>query len=362
MSDDFIGGLRADLVDAAARERARGRIGRAARPLRPRAWGWTPAIAAATVAAAVAVFVVAILALAPRQPAATAPPRIVATITTDAAPVCAAYAGGRLWIIDADRRLVAVDLARRRVVRRVPAGLSPTGLVADRGELWARVASRTETNADEIVRIDPATGRTTSRIAVPHGPGIAITERFIFAPLERATPGGGIELIVRSAKPDVFRLGVPATDVLSAHGILWAPTRDGTLLEIDALTLDPVARVPRAIPRNAGAAMVAADDGLWLLGTSASRIVRVAGHRIVDRIPVDRATLPLLAQTTGGLWTATANSGSAAQRTRLVRIDPDTHRITGTVNLGGQGIHALFAAGHSLLVLTDLGRVIVVRG
>ena len=45
-----------------------------------------------------------------------------------------------------------------------------------------------------------------------------------------------------------------------------------------------------------------------------------------------------------------------------MRIDPDTHRITGTVNLGGQGIHALFAAGRDLLVLTDLGRVIVVRG
>ena len=45
-----------------------------------------------------------------------------------------------------------------------------------------------------------------------------------------------------------------------------------------------------------------------------------------------------------------------------MRVDPDTHRITGTVNLGGQGIHALFAAGRDLLVLTDLGRVIVVRG
>ena len=59
-------------------------------------------------------------------------------------------------------------------------------------------------------------------------------------------------------------------------------------------------------------------------------------------------------------WTVTADA--FAQPTRLVRIDPVTHRVTGTVSLGRQSIDAILGAGRDLLAITDTGRVIVVRG
>ena len=48
---DYISELRRDLVEAAAREQRRGRAGRVARPLRPRAWS-PPALAGALAIAA----------------------------------------------------------------------------------------------------------------------------------------------------------------------------------------------------------------------------------------------------------------------------------------------------------------------
>jgi len=130
VSDEFISGLRSDLVEAAAREAARGRVGRVARPLRPRVWNRRVALGAAALAAAAAAFVAVVLALASPRPAETARPRIVATIATGTVPVCASFAAGRLWIADFNHQLVAVDVAGRRVARRVGIGLNPTALAA----------------------------------------------------------------------------------------------------------------------------------------------------------------------------------------------------------------------------------------
>ena len=364
MSEDFISGLRGDLVEAAASEGARGRVGRAARPLRPRVWNRGIALRAAGLAGAVAAFVVAVLALAPQRPAETARPRIVATIATGTMPVCASFADGRLWVADFNHQLVAVDVAGRRVARRVDVRRTPTAVAAAQGEIWARLDSQTEKTPNRILRIDPATGRTTARITVGRGPGLAVDERWVWAPLTfSSSPTAGIDRIDRARGVVTGRLGLSGVaDIVAQNGILWAPTRDAAMVEIDATTGRVVERFPGIAP-NVGSAMVAADRGLWLLTTQGAQIVRFAGRRIVDRIPVDARTLPLLARTSGGLWTVTGSPGSvAAEPTRLVRIDPDTHRVTGTISLGRQSVSTIVGAGRDLLVVTEIGRVIVVRG
>src|SRR4051812_5389051 len=108
MSDDFISKLRSDLVEAAARERARSPVGRAARPLRPGAWSRPVLVGAGAPAAGGAALVGAVLALAPTRPAEPAQPQIAGTIDTGVEPRCASYAGGRLWIAGTDGRIVAV--------------------------------------------------------------------------------------------------------------------------------------------------------------------------------------------------------------------------------------------------------------
>ena len=304
----------------------------------------------------------AVLALAPTRPAEPAQPRIVGTIGTGVEPRCASYAGGRLWIAGSDGRIVAVEVAGRRVGGRFTVGTPPTALVAAEGELWARVETRDHPPMDRVLRIDPATGRTTARVTVDRGPGLAVAERSVWAPRDPASPVGGIERIDRDRATVIgrARAGFGVVDVVSADGLLWAKTINARIDEMDAATGRIITRFGVA-PLDL-TAMVAADRGLWLLYATKSEIVRLAGHRIVDRIPLSGRVLPLLARTAGGLWTPTVEASTGGDLTRLVRIDPITHRVTGTVSLGRQSVNALVGAGRDLLVITNAGRVIVVHG
>jgi len=151
-----------------------------------------------------------------------------------------------------------------------------------------------------------------------------------------------------------------AVGVASSDGLLWATTSNAGLVEMDAATGRLIARF--GVTPLALTTMVAADRGLWLLYATRSEILRFAGHRVVDRIAVGGRVLPLLARTAGGLWTATTEAFSGGDLTRLVRIDPITHRVTGTVSLGRQNVNTLVGAGRDLLAITDTGRVIVVHG
>jgi hypothetical protein len=307
--------------------------------------------------------VAAVLALAPTRPAEPAQPQIAGTIDTGVDPLCASYAGGRLWIAGTDGRIVAVEVGARRVGGRFAVGTPPTALVAAEGELWARVEAHGRPPMDRVLRIDPATGRTTARVTVDRGLGLAVTERSVWAPRGPASPVAGIERIDRDRAVVAGRArsvsGV--VGVVSAEGLLWASATNAGLVEMDAATGRVIARF--GVAPLALTAMVAADRGLWLLYATRSEIVRFAGHRIVDRIPVGGGVLPLLARTAGGLWTATADALTGGpDRTRLVRIDPVTHRVTGTVSLGRQTVNTLVGAGRDLLVITDAGRVIVVHG
>jgi hypothetical protein len=360
VSDDFIAGLRSDLLEAAARERASSAVGRAARPLRPRAWSRRAVVGAAAAVAAVAAFVAAVVALAPTRPPEPAKPRIVGTIPTGADPLCASYAGGRLWIAGTDGRIVAVDVGGRRVNGRIPVGAATSALVAASGELWARVEAQGRDTTDRVLRIDPATGRTTARVKVDRGAGLAVAGRSVWAPRATASPVPGIERIDRDRAVVAGRAGVASgvVDVVSADGLLWASTINAKIVEMDAATGRVITRF--GVAPLAATAMVAADRGLWLLYATRGEILRFAGHRIADRISVGVDVLPVLARTGDALWTVTAEA--FGKPTRLVRIDPVSHRVTGTLSLGRQRVNKLVGAGRNLLAITETGRVIVVRG
>jgi len=366
VSHDFISGLRSDLLEAAARERARSPVGRLVRPLRPRAWSRPVLVGAVALAAAAVAFVAAVLALAPTRPAQPAQPQIAGTIDTRVEPRCVSYAAGRLWIAGTDGRIVAVEVGARRVGARFALGTPPTALVAAEGELWARVEAHGRVPRDRVLRIDPSTGRTTARITVDRGFdrgfGLAVAGRSVWAPRGPASPVAGIERIDRdrAVVAGLVRSVSGAVGVASSDGLLWATTSNAGLVEMDAATGRLIARF--GVTPLALTTMVAADRGLWLLYATRSEILRFAGHRVVDRIAVGGRVLPLLARTAGGLWTATTEAFSGGDLTRLVRIDPITHRVTGTVSLGRQNVNTLVGAGRDLLAITDTGRVIVVHG
>ena len=105
---DYITGLRADLVDAAARHGRRRRSHRMPASLSPRAWRPAVALGVAAVAASVVAVVIAVSTLTPPQPH---PGRlqIVAELQLDGQPQDAVLAGGSLWVADFTGEVVRVD-------------------------------------------------------------------------------------------------------------------------------------------------------------------------------------------------------------------------------------------------------------
>jgi outer membrane protein assembly factor BamB len=363
---DFISGLRSDLLDAAAREQQRGPLGRAARPLRPRAWGRGAVPGVVAVAAAVALFVLAVIALAPNPARRPARPRVAAVIPLGGTPDGAAFGAGALWVADFDGALLRVDPAQRRVVRRFRLGAEPDSIAAVRDGVWVRVVG-TDHGAGSVLRVDPATGRVLARVKVGSGSGVAVGARSVWVPRRFFGPEG-VDRIDRARAVRTGRIGVRNVDgSVEAGGVLWVAVHDGSIVAVDARTGRVMHRWTALAPSDAAAVgaetLVADARGLWVLSSVRGRIFRLAGDRVVRRIPVDATAQPMLARTSGGLWIATGSpSVTATQHNRLVRIDGATGRATATVDIGEQHPVALVGAGRDLFVVTSQGRVLVVRG
>ena len=131
---DYISELRRDLVEAAEREPHRGRAGRVARPLHPRAWSPTALAGAAAVAVALVAVVVTLTTLAP--PPKPSDAKIVATVHLGGQPRDAVLAGGSLWIADFEGRVLRLDPATHRVRARIRVGGTPRSIAAGGGAVW----------------------------------------------------------------------------------------------------------------------------------------------------------------------------------------------------------------------------------
>jgi hypothetical protein len=108
---DFLTALRAEVLDAHAAHRRRGRARRTARALGS---GVRPALA---VASAILALVAAVLAVRAVTTPPTSEPRVVDVIRLRGTPTDAVRAGDSVWIADfAGSRLIGLDAGGRRVV------------------------------------------------------------------------------------------------------------------------------------------------------------------------------------------------------------------------------------------------------
>jgi streptogramin lyase len=365
---DFISGLRSDLVEAAAREQRRGALGRATRPLHPRAWSRGAALGAAAVAAAAAAFVLAVVALAPKPADRPARAKVVATYRVGGVPTGAAAGGGSLWIADFNGSLLRLDPANGRILRRFPLGAQPDSLAVAGDDVWVRVDFANGHDPGAVLRLDPRTGRVLARVSVGSGSGIAVGARSVWVP-RRFNSAEDIDRIDRRRAVIVDRIGVRNVDgAVEAAGVLWVAVHAGTIVQIDARSGRVVRRWHALAPSDAGASgagtLVADPRGLWVLSTSRAELFRLEAGKVIRRIAVDPTAQPLLARTRGGFWISAGGGPSAATAApnRLERIDPDTGRVTARVDIGVQRPVALVPVGRDLVVVTSQGRVLVVRG
>ena len=92
--------------------------------------------------------------------------KVIATVPTGARAGFATLALNRLWVPDfqGDHRVVELDPATGRVVRRVTVGGSPISVSFASGSGWV-----SNTADGTVTRFDPADGRTLATIGVPGG-------------------------------------------------------------------------------------------------------------------------------------------------------------------------------------------------
>jgi putative pyrroloquinoline-quinone binding quinoprotein len=365
MSDDFIGGLQHDLVEAMERYERRSAPGAAA--LHPRLL--RPAARVRLVAAAAIVLAVAVGArdLAPETPPAR--PHVVPVLQIGGSPMGAALAAGSLWVSDFTGSVVRVDPRDRRVIARITMPGAPEPIAAGAGSLWVQTAgAHCQGN---LVRIDARSGRIVARTprSYPSGGEQAVGTLTVGGGglwvkrgcvdghdgVERLDPAGAVTARVALASVD---------GLATAAGNLWVIGHDGTLTQIDAATGRVRQRWPRlaplADPNTTGTkALVADGAGVWVLSTGRAAILHIEHGRVVRQLAVDASTRPLLTKASDGLWIATTDRNGSHHR--LIRLDPDSGKPTATLELGEQRPIALIPTNHQLYVLTSNGKILVIR-
>jgi PAS domain-containing protein len=368
---DYIAGLRADLVEAAARHQEQSALRRRALPVLPKAWSRPALAAAGALAACVAVIVIAVATIGPPSPTPAKPhPVRILPLGTDAFD--AVYAGGDLWVAGSDGDVVRVRGGR--AISRIHVGTQVKSISSDGRSIWLTTQggglknSSGESHGD-LIELDIRTGAITRKIQKlisDVGPVEAGAGAVWFVPddsqahdvLERRDPATGRRIAtVKFTQNSAMAAG---------PDVLWGIDGDGTVAEVDPRVNRIVAKTP-AVHLNGpeegqpGKTSLAADgDGVWVAGGARGDVALVQAGRVARRIRIGEGNVSAVARTRDALWVAIGGEGLTA-RYRVIRVDPDNGRQTGMVELGTLRPTALAAAGKDLWVITLGGRALLIR-
>jgi sugar lactone lactonase YvrE len=350
---DFRTELRREVFEAHARHRRRA-------PLRRRLVGARPRRVLAPVLAAAAVAIAILVIRLPARPAPAKPPRIQAVVHVGGQPIGAALGDGSLWVVDSSGSVVRVDPHSGRVIARIPVAGTPDAVAAGAGSVW--VSSESGGGRSRLLRIDPHTNRVSLNVS----PGAGITGSPTLA-----VGAGGLWVMRDVPEQAIYRLDPAGLRVITrigpfptGHGLVatanavWAEVSNGTLLHIDAQ-----GRIVRRWPQlllggHAGGKLAADARGVWVVNDERSELIRIEADRIVRRIGLPAPTLPLAAGTPDAVWAAAGDDLNP--HNRLLRIDPASGRVTGSVDLGHRVPTALTAVGAQVAVTTGNGDLLLI--
>jgi hypothetical protein len=374
MSQDFTTQLRLQLREAALRQERRGSVARRAVHVRRRLPG--PAPVAAALAAVLLALAVVLGALALRGEPEPAPMQVIGSERVAAGLSSLTPGFGAVWTADPIRgEILRLDPVARRVVARIPAG-GEARVAAGAGGVWA-IAGDLLYGGDaapvRLLRIDPATDRVVARITLRTPAG----ERFAPVDLQIADGvvwavglDGALRIDPRDNAPDRY---VPlAGDAGEPRGIvaerdrIWVLTARGRLRSYDART----GRGDRAL-------RVGAPAPSYLFGGPPGTLTALFGKNELALLEQGSAReiwraafgddFGWLLHEDGTLWVQFSGPeiSSASSRPvepgRLARVDADTGRVLGEVELPDRGVAGMAKVGRDIWVATPDGRIVVVR-
>ncbi len=241
-----------------------------------------------------------------------------------------------LWVHQ-PTSLVRVDLATSAVTGQIPLpwmeyGYDTTGA----GSVW-----QTDNESDVLVRIDPFTRKVVTRIPVAAAPaGVAVTQGSVWVANEH---NGSVQRVDPATNRVVATIPVgpiapngPQIMTAGPGGVWVGLQSTGENVRVDAATNKVGLRVPLDGP-------VASDGKQVWIGVDAgpngpSKVVRIdpVSGKVITSVDLDTQGTCGLAVGLGSVWVADGG---------LTRIDPETGRIVGHLDLGGDCGNVVVAGG-----------------
>jgi YVTN family beta-propeller protein len=276
-----------------------------------------------------------------------APVAVSLRVTTGKQPCGVLGTPGGVWVSDyGSDDLVRLDPRTGRVVVRVGVGDQPCGLAYGAGSVWVE-----NFGSDDVTRVDATTGRVQATVKVGDAP---YDVTFGFGAAWVTDHSANTVSRIDAATNRVTKIhdvGTPA-GILATAGAVWVTDDfNGRLYRIDPRT----ARVTRSWAAGAGAAWLAGDAAnVWVANGNAKTVGRydaahASGLRTVYMVPA----APLDGDVLAGFAYLPLADG------RLVRLDPRTGQVK-TLRLPIAAGFVLAVAGGAVWA-ADFGGTDVVR-
>ncbi len=266
--------------------------------------------------------------------------RIERRIPAGQTPATVTVHAGDVWAVDSEARtLLRVDPSSG-AVDTLATGATPVDVVSRSGAIWVANGRRNEETqalgpiADEVVALDPATGRQQAAVPLPAsgstasqgGAGhLAASHGAVWAVTSAQSV---VRIDPASAEITATVRGFRASAIATGGAGVWALGVGGTLAELDERT----ARIRRRVrlPTREPGAIAVGDDAVWVTGWLEPKLWRIGRGRdeVIGAVEVEAGATTVVASGRS-VWLANAIAGT------LTAVDGAVMRVTRTVRLGG---------------------------
>jgi len=265
---------------------------------------------------------------------------IVRRIPAGRTPSALTFGAGALWLVDADARTVLRIVPSSRVVETLATGATPTDIAFGAGAVWVANGRRLKDTqfigpvATAVARLDPTTrteryevalrrvGGSTSNLVDNH---LAVSTDALwavapdFSVVRADATTGAITATIRD---------VPGAAVATGAAGVWVLGVDGSVVRLDErsgrivrrASIEPGSVGSIAVGRNAAWVTTPGDGKLWRIG--AGRAESVGATQLAPGVG-DLAVTPT------AIWVANPIAGT------LTVVDPETTRVTREIDLTG---------------------------
>jgi len=369
MSEQFTTKLQLQLREAALREERRGSLGARIAGVRYRMPG-PGGLAAVAVAAVLVAAVIVVGGIKwGSQQRTTAGPRVISDIELADNLGSLAAGFGSVWISDQHGTIMRVDPSTRAVTERIHVGgndNAPGGtpiVSTGGGAVWAYAQPTSIDRPGTLARIDPKTGRITSRatLRMPDGSALAVADIQMLDDVPWAVGGAGsMQIDAATGNPTRFiKTQLPAGQpyplfAIGTNDALYILTRSQQIIRYDlasgrrtgtlpallagAVGVIPTAKGPLEFDSNGTVGLASWNDGriAWKRRLGNSAFPHVLGDEVLAHA-------------------SDVNGG----RDRLIQLDLATGKVRSSTVLPEFGLADLTTVGRELWLTTPGGHLLI---